>query len=766
MFCCLSLGAGGMGEVYRAHDSKLGRDVAVKTLPQEFARDPDRLSRLRREARTLAFLNHPNIAAIYGLEESDEADFLVMELVEGEMLRGPLPVHTALERAGQVAAALEAAHERGIIHRDLKLANVKVTPQGRVKVLDFGLAKAIWRPEGNQDLSRLATVTGMESVAGQIVGTPGYMSPEQARGRDVDKRTDIWAFGCLLYELLTGKRAFPGETLEDTITAVLEREPNWQALPAKTPAPVRGMLRHCLQKDASLRVQNIADARRTIENAQQGWNRWQVAAIGAAALAALAFGAALWPRSVTHLSDAVTQSARVQVLAVLPLENLSRDSDQEYFADGMTEALINELGKISKPRVISRQSVMQYKGSHKSLPEIARELKADAILGGAVERSGDRVRINVHLEQAYPERQLWTKQYDRSIRDVLTLQDEIARTAADEIQAKLTPEERTRLAVGHPVDPEAQDNYLRGLYFSRKFSEQDSLRAISLFKAAIAKDPTYAPAYTELANIYLGWGSADHGGPSAMETMPLARAAVTKALQLDPSLARAHLALAAILLRPDWNWAGAEDENRLALKLSPNCGDCHFAYGVLLSALGRFPEALAQLNQAIQIDPLSSDYRGFVAGVYIFSHQYDLCIKLSENLSDDWMFLPGMAYAMKGMYPEAIAYAEKGVARPGGRLSGDLGRLALIYGLAGRKDETRKIIRELKERSRHRYVFKGNFGDAYLGLGDKQQSITWFERSYEEQDPGVMFLNVAPNLDPLRSEPRFQALLRRMNFPQ
>ena len=315
------LGAGGMGEVYRAHDSKLGRDVAIKTLPQEFARDPERLSRLRREARTLASLNHPNIATIYGLEESEEGGYLVLELVEGETLCGPLPVQAALDRACQVAAALEAAHDKGIIHRDLKPANVKVTPQGRVKVLDFGLAKAIWGPKESQDLSQLANATSVESVAGQIVGTPGYMSPEQARGRDVDKRTDIWAFGCLLYELLTGKRAFPGETLQNTITAVLEREPNWQALPAKTPAQVRELLRQCLQKDAGRRLRNIADGRRTIEKAQRGWNRWRVAAIASAALAALAIGAALWLRSpsamsersqwvqVTKLPDSVSQPA-------------------------------------------------------------------------------------------------------------------------------------------------------------------------------------------------------------------------------------------------------------------------------------------------------------------------------------------------------------------------------------------------------------------------------------------------------------------------
>jgi Tol biopolymer transport system component len=315
------LGAGGMGEVYRANDNKLGRDIAIKTLPHEFARDPERLSRLRREARTLASLNHPNIAAIYGLEESEEADYLVLELVEGETLRGPLPIQIALDRACQVAAALEAAHEKGIIHRDLKPANVKVTRQGKVKVLDFGLAKAIWGPQGNQDLSQLATVTGMESAAGQIVGTPGYMSPEQARGGEVDKRTDIWAFGCLFYELLTGKRAFPGETLQVTIPAVLEREPDWQALPTKLPSKIRKLLRQCLQKDAGRRLPDIADARKGIEEALRGWNRWRMVAIATAAVAMLVIGAALWLRGparqadrsqwvqLTKFPDSVTQPA-------------------------------------------------------------------------------------------------------------------------------------------------------------------------------------------------------------------------------------------------------------------------------------------------------------------------------------------------------------------------------------------------------------------------------------------------------------------------
>jgi eukaryotic-like serine/threonine-protein kinase len=297
------LGAGGMGEVYRAHDSKLGRDVAIKTLPAEFARNPDRLARFRREARTLASLNHPHIAAIYGLEESGEADFLVLELVEGETLRGALPVQTALDRALQVAQALEAAHGQGIIHRDLKPANVKVTPQGTVKVLDFGLAKVMGGPEENQDLSQWTTATGIETAAGHIIGTPGYMSPEQARGEAVDERTDIWAFGCLLYELLAGRRAFPDETLSDAIVAVLEREPDWQALPAKTPAKIRELLRQCLEKDAGRRLHNIADARRTIEEARRGWNRWRVAAITVAVLAVVAVGATLWMRGPARPPD-------------------------------------------------------------------------------------------------------------------------------------------------------------------------------------------------------------------------------------------------------------------------------------------------------------------------------------------------------------------------------------------------------------------------------------------------------------------------------
>jgi TolB-like protein/DNA-binding winged helix-turn-helix (wHTH) protein/Tfp pilus assembly protein PilF len=457
---------------------------------------------------------------------------------------------------------------------------------------------------------------------------------------------------------------------------------------------------------------------------------------------------------------------QIQALAVLPLTNLSGDPEQEYFADGMTESLITELGKISSPRVISRQSMMQYKSSKKSLQEIAGELKVDAVVEGTVVRSGDRVRVTIHLSQALPERQLWAQEYNRSIRDVLSLQGEIARAIADEIQVKLTPEQRPRLTISRPVDPEAQDNYLRGMYFASKGTERGSQTAIAHFKTAIEKEPTYAPAYAELAMAYFWLGNPDQGGPSARETMPQAKAAVTKALELDPSLARAHLALGLILLNPGWNWSGAENQYRIALKLNPNCDECFYLYSVLLAGLGRSDEAIAQINQAIELDPLSNIYRGWLATIAFLSRQYDLCIKLSENLSDDWVvYTVGLSYAMKKMYPEAIATWEKQVARFG-RQTADLRILALVYGLAGRKSETQKIIGELKERSRHHYVFPSVFAFAYLGLDDKHQALTFLERAYEEQDPALFWLKTWPPFDPLRSEPRFQALLRRVNFPE
>jgi TolB-like protein/DNA-binding winged helix-turn-helix (wHTH) protein/Tfp pilus assembly protein PilF len=487
------------------------------------------------------------------------------------------------------------------------------------------------------------------------------------------------------------------------------------------------------------------------------------------ALGLIAAGALLVGLNVRGWHDRIflrPAKPQIQALAVLPLTNLSGDPEQEYFADGMTEALITELGKVSSPRVMSRQSVMQYKSSKKSLQEIAGELKVDAVLEGAVERSVDRMRVTMHLSQAVPERQLWAQEYNRSTRDALSLQGEIARAVTDEIQVKLTPEERTRLAVSRSVSPDAQDDYLRGMFFTGPGkSESERQKGIAHFQKAIEIDPTYAPAHAELAMAYFWLGNPDQGGPSARETMPQARAAVAEALRLDPMLVRAHMAKALIVLGSEWNWSGAEDQYRIALKLNPNCADCHFLYGVLLSGLGRFDEANAQVNQAIALDPLSSLYRNWLSAIAYFSGQNDLAIKLAESLSDEFAFSLALPYAQKKMYPEAIANFEKSIARTG-RVADSLGGLAWVYGVAGRKGDTRKIISELKERSRHHYVFPTVFANAYLGLGDKERALTYLEQAYEERDPALFYLKVGPFFNPLRAEPRFQALLRRVNLAQ
>ena len=464
----------------------------------------------------------------------------------------------------------------------------------------------------------------------------------------------------------------------------------------------------------------------------------------------------------------------IRAVAVLPLSNLSADPEQEYFADGMTEALITELGRISISRVISRQSTMQYKGSKKPLQEIAKELRVDAVLEGAVERSGDRVRVTVRLNQVSPETQLWANEYDRGVGDLLRLEDEIARAIADEIQVKLKSPELAHLASARTVDPEAQDAYLRGRFFwnrgttgslsrDRTELELNLQTAIGHFKRALEKDPDYALAYAGLADAYIALGELHEGGHYPKETLPEAKAAATKASELDPSLGEAHFALAQTIELYDWNWSEAEKEYRLALELNPNHADAHLEYGRFLQALGRSDEATTQMNYAIELDPFNFETMERVAYVTYASGQYDLAIEQFSRLGDD--FGLGWAYREKKMYPEAIAALERSVSRSG-RHELPLASLAGVYGFAGRRSEALKLIDELKARARLHYVPSSLFAEAYLGLGERNRALGWMERAYEEHDQGMVYIKAYPGWDALRSEPRFQALVRRMNFPQ
>jgi len=729
------IGTGGMGEVYRAHDTRLGRDVAIKTLTPEFARDPGRLGRLRREARMLAALNHPNIAAIFELEASADADYLVLELVEGEPLHGPVPLPVALDIAGQVADALQTAHEHGIVHRDLKPANVKVTPQGLVKVLDFGLAKTIWRADERADAARTPLVAGDGTAAGHVLGTPGYMSPEQARGGDVDQRTDVWAFGCLLFELLAGRRAFEVATASDVVVAVTEHEPDWRALPPKTPARLRRLLRQCLQQDANCRPDGMAQIRASLQDVRRTARR--------------------------------RAPARIRALAVLPLVDLSGDPEQDYFVDGMTEALIGELAQVGAIRVISRTSSMHYKGTTKTTPEIARELGVDGIVEGSVTREGGRVRITAQLIHAASDRHLWVHTHERDLRDVLHLQGEVARAIADQIQVTLTPQEEARLGRTRPVNVEAHEAYIRGRY---DWGRAHLARSIEHFERAIAIDSAYAPAYAGIADARCKMFGAALEMVPPTEVAPLARAAALKALALDESLAEPHVSLSRVLFWYDRDPVGAEREVRRAIQLNPNSAMAHFIFGLHLADIGRADESMAALRRALQLDPVSA-WNSAIAGFFMCEldrreagrQELRKAIELDASFFLPWS-LSSVIDCYEGKFQEAVAAADEGV-----RLSGGLpmARAYAGYALAtaGRRAEALANLEHLETLSRERYVPAVARAWCHVGLGDYERTLEWLDAGYEQRDSHLPHVRLMHAFWPLLPDLRFQDLLRRLGLP-
>ena len=452
----------------------------------------------------------------------------------------------------------------------------------------------------------------------------------------------------------------------------------------------------------------------------------------------------------------------IQSLAVLPLANLSKDPEQEYLADGMTEALITELGKLGHPRVISRQSIMQYRGSKKSLQDIAKELNVDALLEGEVERSDDRIRLSVHLSQVDPESQVWAREYKGDMQDVLGLRNEIARAVADEIHVKLTPQERAGFTKSPAADPRAQDDYLHGRYFLNRQTERDLETAINYYKSAIAKDSGYALPHAGLAEAYTALANPWTPGHSPRETLGLAKSEALRALQLDPSLTEAHVELGWCLLQ-DWNWQEAEKEARLAISLNPSSASAHFLYSTSLSVTGRHDEAISELNDAIQADPLNPDYKHEMGWTLYRARRYNLAIAQFESLDDN----PGLGsvYLAEKIYPEAIAVFEKDIGQSG-RRSVSISLLAGAYGGAGKRNKARKLLDELTGISRNGYVSPFLLACSSLAVGERDQALTWIERGYQDRDQWTIFLKTAAVMDPLRSEPRFQAVLQRMNFPQ
>jgi eukaryotic-like serine/threonine-protein kinase len=775
------VGAGGMGVVYRAHDEQLERDVAVKVLPPGTLNNDAARKHFRKEALALAKLNHPNIETIYEFNTQDGTDFLVMEYVPGKTLAdrlvtGTLPEKEAVTLGMQIAAAMEEAHHRGIVHRDLKPRNIALTDRGQAKVLDFGLARLL--PQAND----VTSITLTDTQAG--AGTLPYMSPEQLQGEPVDARGDIYTAGAVLYEMTAGRRAFSEELPSRLIDSILHQPPvSPRALNPRISPEFERIILKCLDKDPARRFQSakelLVDLQRLDGNqladtlppspVSSLWKR--VARFSPYALAGLlALALLMTGLNVGGLRDRLmirTAPAKIGSLAVLPLENLSHDPEQEYFADGMTEALITDIAKIRSLRVISRTSVMRYKGSKKPLSQIARELNVDVVVEGSVQRSGNQVRIDAQLIDARKDRNLWSESYQSDLSDILTMQGNVARAIAGEVRAQLTSEERAGLSATRTVKPDAYEAYLRGLYSLNKRTPSDLQNAIGSFQKAIDLDPTYALAYSGLAQGYTLMSV--YGEVVPRSAMPKAKAAAHRALEIDNGLAEAHAVLADVEWSYDWDAAAADAAFQRALQINPSYATAHQWYALYLSNLGKSEQAIAQINRAQELDPRSLIIEANVGWCYYAAHRYDEAIeqlkKVTESEPNFWAAHSalGQTYLAKGNLPDAIRELELADSLSPHTMR-NMALLGDAYALAGRRAEARKLLEELTSLSRKRYISPVYMAIPCIGLGQKDQAFDWLEKAYDDRSDWMVLLQTDPVFDPIRSDPRFQNLQHKVGI--
>ena len=805
------LGQGGMGVVYEAEDTRLGRHVALKFVAEKVL-VPETVERFHREARAASLLNHPNICTVHDVGEAGGYHFIAMELLEGATLEhllkaGPLPLERLLPVAIQIADGLDAAHSRGVIHRDIKPANVFVTTPGRAKIMDFGLAKFL-QPAAGSLLSASDSQTTMPHLTtpGAPVGTVAFMSPEQVRGKELDARTDLFSFGTLLYTMAVGEFPFRGETPAVILSGILERPPvPPREVDPNLPQKLEDIILKALEKDRDDRYQSardmLVDLRRLLRSlvggsatisseltmtslppgsltsgtspartaAKTGPKRKRLGIAGAVAivLVAAGLGLGLWRLSGSRgwpVSPAA--GSEIKSLAVLPLENLSHDPAQDYFADGMTDELIAKLSKISALRVISRTSAMRYKGGGKSLPEIARELKVDAVVEGSVLRSNNRVRINARLIQVATDKQMWAETYERDLRDILALQGDVAGAIVREIRIQVAPEESSQLASKRAIDPDAYQVYLQGRVAFSRMTPESLTQAVEYFNRAIAEDPSYALAYAGLADSYIQ--SAGRLLPPH-DVMPKARAAIERALQLDGSLGEGHSSLAQVKLFYEFDWQGAGPEFRRASELNPGSALIHQMNALFLGSQGRTEESLAEGARALEFDPVGTSSGCLEARLLYYARRYDQAIdRYRKALATDptvaghctWA---SFAFQKVSRFAEAITAARHSAeASPNEMLP--RAALARAYGVMGNKDEARKVVRQMLDLSRRRFISENDFATAYSGW-DSEQSLAWLEKAYTGRGGLLVYLKVDATFDDLRSEPRFQDLLRRLKVP-
>ena len=764
------LGAGGMGVVYRARDHRLGRELALKVLPAESMDNANARARLLREAQMASSLNHPHIAHIYEVGEDRDLLFIAMELVEGHPLRemigqSGLSSETVLRLGSPVANALAYAHQRGVIHRDLKSANVMITPEGRVKVLDFGLAKRV-AEEDSEKTSPDLSLTG----SGMLVGTPNYLAPEVLLGGKADPRSDVWAMGVLLYEMASGKLPFGGASLAELAGSIVNATP--APMSGRIPTAVQAVIGRCLAKDPGKRYRNGGEilvvlesllAGTTTAGVRGGPRRGWLAAAGVGVVG-LGIALALGP---FHLGDRLGKGGRPRIasLAVLPLANLSGDPNQEFFADGMTEELITQLAPIRSLKVISRTSVMQFKNSKKPLGEIAKQLGVDGIIEGSVQRAGDRIRITAQLIEAKDDHHLWAKSYERDFRDVLALQSDVAGDIAGEIQLQISPQESAKLANRRPINPKAYELYLKGRYLWNNMNPGDVPKAIDFYEKALALDPGDARYSSGLADAYLALVQV-YGSMPTKEGMAKVKEYARQALAANENSAEAHSSMACALFFGDWNVPGAEQQVRTAIDINPGYGTAHIVYSVILASMGKLDEAIAQDQLATQVDPMSMIAHWNAVSTLVMARRFDDAIALAKRAMelDPQSLLPqgGTAHIheLKGEYGAALDIYERVLPESeGGKAL--VAKMRQAYATSGPKGYWRVVYEARLKAGGSQNAVQLAVACGYVG--DIDRAMKYLDQAYEERQADLLWINVEPSFDPLRSDPRFQALVQRVD---
>jgi len=735
------IGEGGMGVVWKAVDTRLDREVALKLLTTDLEADSEKAQQLAREARAVAALNHPNIVTIHAIEEHENRQFLVMELARGVTLDEVLPetgmpLPRLLELAIAMTDAVSAAHNCGVAHRDLKPGNIMVDEENRPKILDFGLAKSLLPPIIN-DTSEASTRS--QSTGGRFEGTMPYMSPEQVKAEVVDYHSDLFSLGVILYEMATGRRPFTGETSAELIASILRDEPvPVVEIRPELPRQLGRIIRHALEKDPERRFQTALDMRNELEELREEVERGEV------------------------------PNLLVRSLAVLPLDDLSGDPEQAWFADGMTDALISSLARIGALKVISRSSVMQYKGVRKPLRETANELGVDAVIEGSVLRAGNRVRITAQLIDATRDRLLWGDSYEHDLGDVLALQSRVARAIAERIEIELTPQEHAHLAQTRQINPDVHEACLKGRHFWYKRTTESVTRGLEWFERAVELDASYAPAHAGIADSYIVDGGR-YLGVSPEIAYSRARAAAVRAVELDESLAEAHTSLAAVMTDYDWDWEGADREYRRAIELNPSYVTAHSWYAEQLSRMGRHDEAVAEARLARELDPLSLVSSMIVSWILYFARRYDEAARQAlRTLELDPAYgtalrILGWTYEELGRYDDAIAAHTKAsdLTERQPNFAGQLGR---AYALAGNPRAAREVLGELIKLSERSYVSSLDIAIICTALDDKDAALDWLERAYAERADHLPYIKVNPRLDGLRSEPRFRRIMEQMGL--